>query len=64
MKEKILIVDDERDIVKLIDYNLKKEGFKTYTSYDGKDALVTAFEERPALVILDLMLPEIDGLEV
>lgn len=64
MKEKILIVDDERDIVKLIDYNLKKEGFKTYTSYDGKDALVTAFAERPDLVILDLMLPELDGLEV
>jgi two-component system, OmpR family, alkaline phosphatase synthesis response regulator PhoP len=64
MKEKILIVDDEKDIVKLLDYNLKKEGFRTVLSYDGRDALALAQKEHPNLIILDLMLPEVDGLEV
>lgn len=64
MKEKILIVDDEKDIVKLLDYNLKKEGFRTVLSYDGKDALELVVKEHPNLVLLDLMLPEVDGLEV
>ncbi|MBI4706684.1 MAG: response regulator transcription factor [Candidatus Omnitrophica bacterium] len=64
MKEKILIVDDEKDIVKMLDYNLKKEGFRTALAYDGEDALDLARRERPDLILLDLMLPEIDGLEV
>lgn len=64
MKEKILIVDDERDIVKMLDYNLKKEGFRTVFSYDGEDALDLVNRERPDLVILDLMLPGMDGLDV
>ena len=64
MKNKILIVDDERDIVKLLEYNLKKEGFKIFTSYDGADALKTVVTAHPDLIILDLMLPEINGLEV
>ena len=64
MKEKILIVDDEKDIVKMLDYNLKKEGFRTLSASDGEDALDMAIRERPALIILDLMLPGMDGLEV
>ncbi len=64
MKEKILIVDDEKDIAKMLDYNLKKEGFRTITAYDGEDALDLANREHPDLVVLDLMLPGMDGLEV
>ena len=64
MKEKILIVDDEKDIVKMIDYNLKKEGYRTVLCYDGEDALDAVRKEHPDLVVLDLMLPEVDGLEV
>jgi DNA-binding response OmpR family regulator len=64
MKEKILIVDDEKDIVRMVDYNLKKEGFRTILAYDGEKALLLAKKELPDLVILDLMLPEMDGLEV
>jgi len=64
MKEKILIVDDEKDIVKMLDYNLKKEGFRTISAYDGEDALDMAVREHPDLIVLDLMLPGVDGLEV
>lgn len=64
MKEKILIVEDEKDIVKMLDYNLKKEGFRTLSAYDGEDAIDLAHRERPDLILLDLMLPGIDGLEV
>jgi two-component system alkaline phosphatase synthesis response regulator PhoP len=64
MKEKILIVDDEKDIVKMIDYNLKKEGYKTISAYNGEDALEYAKKEIPDIIILDLMLPGIDGLDV
>jgi two-component system, OmpR family, alkaline phosphatase synthesis response regulator PhoP len=63
-KEKILIVDDEKDIVKMLDYNFKKEGFRTVLAYDGEDAIALAQKEHPDLVVLDLMLPGIDGLEV
>ncbi|MFA5336747.1 MAG: response regulator [Candidatus Omnitrophota bacterium] len=64
MKETILIVEDEKDIVKMLDYNFKKEGFKTLSTNDGEDALDLATRECPDLIILDLMLPGIDGLEV
>ncbi len=64
MKEKILIVEDEKDIVKMLDYNLKKEGFRTISVYDGEDALDSANREHPDLILLDLMLPGMDGLEV
>lgn len=64
MKETILIVEDEKDIVKMLEYNLKKEGFKTLSAYDGEYALDLAVRKNPDLVILDLMLPGIDGLEV
>lgn len=63
-KEKILIVDDERDIMELIKYHLEREGFNAIYSYNGEDALQRARRESPDLVILDLMLPGLDGLEV
>lgn len=64
MREKILIVDDEKDIVKMLDYNLKKDGFRTMAANDGEDALDLASREFPDLIILDLMLPGLSGLEV
>jgi len=64
MKEKVLIVDDEKDIVKMLDYNLKKEGFRAISANDGKEAINLARREHPDIIVLDLMLPEIDGLEV
>jgi len=63
-KEKILIVDDEKDIVKMLEYNLKKEGFRISLAFDGEDAVRLAGSERPDLIVLDLMLPGMDGLEV
>ncbi|MDP3787141.1 MAG: response regulator [Candidatus Omnitrophota bacterium] len=64
MKETILIVEDERDIVKMLEYNLGKEGFKTLSARDGEAALSLAGKEHPDLILLDLMLPGMDGLEV
>jgi len=64
MPKKILIVDDEKDIVDLISYNLEKEGFATIKSYDGESALELVKAAKPDLVVLDLMLPGIRGLEV
>jgi len=64
MKEKVLIVEDEKDIVKMLEYNLKKEGYRILSVRDGEDALDTATRELPDLIILDLMLPGMDGLEV
>ena len=64
MKEKILIVEDEKDIVRMLEYNLKKEGFRTVSCHDGEDALDLAGREGPDLILLDLMLPRIDGIEV
>lgn len=64
MKEKILIIEDEKDIVKMLEYNLKKEGFRSVSCYDGEKALELVYKERPDLIILDLMLPGMDGLEV
>lgn len=63
-KEKILIVDDEEDVVELVRYNLEKEGYKIESANSGEDALKSAKSKSPDLIILDLMLPGIDGLEV
>ncbi len=60
----ILVVDDEPHIVELVRYNLVREGFDVAVAYDGRDALEKAREHSPDLVILDLMLPYVDGLEV
>ncbi len=63
-KENILVVDDEEDILELVRFNLDKEGFKVVCSTTGEDALTKARRESFDLIILDLMLPGIDGLEV
>ncbi len=60
----ILIIDDEQDILDLLSYNLKKEGFSILTAKDGINAKETARKKNPDLIILDLMLPGIDGLEL
>ena len=60
----ILVVDDDRKIVALVRAYLEREGFTVITAYDGREALRQARAEDPALIVLDLMLPEIDGYEV
>lgn len=60
---RILIVDDEDDILDLISYNLKQEGFQTIRAHDGIEALEIAKEEEPDLIILDVMMPRMDGYE-
>jgi two-component system OmpR family response regulator len=61
---KILVVDDERKIVEIVSAYLEREGYKVMAAYDGKSALEMARREAPDLVILDLMLPEVSGLDV
>jgi two-component system alkaline phosphatase synthesis response regulator PhoP len=61
---KILIIEDERDILNLVVHYLEKEGFRTRTAVDGREGLLAARREHPDLVVLDLMLPGLDGLEV
>lgn len=63
-KETILIVDDEEDIIELIKYNLKSEGYTILTAMTGEQAIKIAKKSQPDLLVLDLMLPGIDGLEV
>ena len=63
-KKRILIVEDEADLVKAIELRLTEEGFDVITSLDGEDALKKARRENPDLLILDLMLPKIDGYKV
>lgn len=63
-KEKILIIEDEKNIVELLRYNLEKAGFRPLVSSKGDAGLELARKEMPDLLILDLMLPEIDGLEI
>jgi phosphate regulon transcriptional regulator PhoB len=64
MPKKILVVDDEKGIVDLITYNLEKEGFATIKAYGGESALELVKTQKPDLVVLDLLLPGIRGLEV
>lgn len=61
---KVLIVDDEPDILEFLQYNLKKEQFQVYTASNGKDGIDLAVKENPNLIILDIMMPEMDGIEV
>lgn len=60
--KKILLVDDEIDILEFISYNLEKEGYKVYTAQNGKDAIRIAEKKCPDLIILDVMMPEMDGI--
>ena len=62
--KKILVVDDEKPISDIIKFNMVKEGYEVVTAFDGREALEMFEAERPDILILDLMLPEIDGLEV
>ncbi len=62
--ELILIVDDEKTLVKALTFNLEKEGFRVEPAYDGEEALQKVFSLKPDVVVLDLMLPEVDGFEV
>ena len=64
MKPKILVVDDEPDAVELIEFNLKANGYDVATAADGEEALEKARALLPNLIILDIMLPEVDGMEV
>jgi two-component system phosphate regulon response regulator PhoB len=64
MSKKVLIVEDELDLVRLLKYNLEKEGFKVNSASDGTLALAEMRREEPDLIILDLMLPGLSGLEV
>src|SRR5277367_6601574 len=64
MKEKILIVDDEPDALEVLGVKLRESGFVPLFAKDGARALSVARDERPDLIVLDLMLPEVDGLEV
>ena len=61
---KILVVDDEPDIIQFIDYNLTKEGFKVLSANNGLQAIEVAKIEKPDLIILDILIPEMDGIEV
>jgi DNA-binding response OmpR family regulator len=62
--KKILVVDDEVDLVKTIRFSLETEGYKVMTSHNGEDALNQARKENPDLILLDLMLPKLDGYKV
>ncbi len=60
---RILLVDDEPDIIEFLSYNLKKEGFNVYTASNGKEAIAVAKRENPHVIILDVMMPDMDGIE-
>ncbi|HGD7259837.1 TPA: response regulator YycF [Enterococcus faecium] len=62
--KKVLVVDDEKPISDIVKFNLAKEGYDVYTAYDGEEALEKVAEVEPDLILLDLMLPKMDGLEV
>jgi two-component system, OmpR family, alkaline phosphatase synthesis response regulator PhoP len=63
LSKSILLVDDESDILDFVSYNLRKEGYTVFTSDNGKDALVKAEKHHPDLILLDIMMPEMDGIE-
>ncbi|MCX6166808.1 MAG: response regulator transcription factor [Sphingobacteriales bacterium] len=62
-KPKILIVDDEADILELIEYNLKQEGYQVFTATNGQEAITIAKKVLPDLILLDVMMPKMDGIE-
>ncbi len=63
-KYKILIVDDEEDIIEVLKYNLEREGYKVKTALDGEEAIKVAHKFEPHLIVLDIMMPGMDGIEV
>lgn len=64
MSKKVLIVDDEKNIVDILRFNLKKEGYDTLEAYDGEEAVDLALSQNPDLILLDIMLPKMDGFTV
>lgn len=60
---RILLVDDEEDILNFLSYNLKKEGYEVYTALNGNDGIELAKKQKPQLIVLDVMMPEMDGIE-
>jgi two-component system phosphate regulon response regulator PhoB len=64
MKSAILVIDDERDVLELVTYNLKQAGFEVVTARDGEEGLSKARAMRPNLILLDVMLPQLDGMEL
>jgi two-component system alkaline phosphatase synthesis response regulator PhoP len=60
---KILLVDDEQDILEIVGYNLSQEGYKIVTASNGREAIAVAKKELPHLIIMDVMMPEMDGME-
>ena len=64
VREQILVVDDEPEAIELLEFNLKQAGFSVVSAADGAEAIKKARAARPGLIVLDLMLPEVDGLEV
>lgn len=63
-KGTVIVIDDEKDLLELVRYNLEKEGYTVVGALDGKSGLEVVKQQQPALVLLDLMLPDMDGLEV
>ncbi|MBI2823902.1 MAG: response regulator [Planctomycetia bacterium] len=63
-RERVLVVDDEQDLLELVAYNLNKEGYRVSCVSSGEEALATAKKDLPDLIVLDLLLPSVDGLEV
>ncbi len=63
MSFKILLVDDEQDIIEFLSYNLKKEGFELFSANSGSEALLEAQKHNPDLIVLDVMMPEMDGIQ-
>ena len=64
MSKKILIVEDEKNIVDILSFNLGREGYETLEAYDGAAGLKLALEEDPDLILLDIMLPRMNGFDV
>lgn len=64
MSHKILVVDDEKAIVDILAFNLKKEGYEVITAHDGEEGYEKAIKENPDLILLDIMMPKLDGLQV
>lgn len=63
-KIKILIVDDEPDIVEMLSYNLIREGYEVVSAYNGEEAIIKAHKHKPQLILLDIMMPKLDGMQV
>lgn len=63
VNQKILIVDDEPDILELVEYNLKKEGYQVFTASNGQEGIALAKKVHPDLIVLDIMMPKMDGIE-